>query len=79
MALEKELETYRKELPRLLAEEGRFALIRGDRVAGTFSTYADALQAGYAKFSLSPFLVKRIEAVERVLFFTRDLTPSCPT
>lgn len=71
MALEKELETYRDRLPSLLAEEGKFALIRGGEVVGTFDTYADALTEGYKLFKLDPFLVKQIQAVEQAHFIAR--------
>ena len=55
MALEKELETYRSHLPELKGEnEGRFVLIRGDQVIDVFSSYDDALKAGYTKFGLGP-------------------------
>jgi len=60
MALERELQTYKNRLTELLAHEGKFVLIRGDEVAGTWDTYEDALRAGYDKFGLNPFLVKRI-------------------
>jgi hypothetical protein len=70
-ALEKELETYRQKLPGMLLEEGKFALIHGDQVAGTFDTYADALTEGYKLFKLEPFLVKQIQAVEQVHFIAR--------
>ena len=78
MALEKELATYQREREKLLAHQGKFVLIHGDDVAGYWDTYEDALQAGYSRFKLEPFLVKRIEAVERVQFFTRDI-PACPS
>jgi hypothetical protein len=74
MPLEKELATYERELPRLLAEEGKFVLIHGEDVADTWGTYEDAIQAAYSKFGLEPFLVKRIERSEHALFFTRDLS-----
>lgn len=62
-ALEKELRTYRRELPRLLAEgEGKFAIIHDQEVAGTWDTYEDALQAGFDRYQLTPFLVKKIAA-----------------
>lgn len=70
MALEKELETYRKNLPLLLKDEGRFALVQGDAVSGIFDTYGDALDAGYAKFELRDFMVKKIETVEEVHFLS---------
>jgi hypothetical protein len=73
MALEKELEVYQRELPKLLAQAGKFAVIFDDTVVGVFATYEDALQAGYAKAGLDPFLIKRIEATETVQCFTREL------
>ena len=39
MALELELETYKRKLPELLDAEGKFVLIRGDEVAGVLDTY----------------------------------------
>jgi hypothetical protein len=64
-ALEQELRTYRRELPRLLAEApGKFALVHGDKVESLWATYEDALQAGYERHQLTPFLVKRISAGE---------------
>ena len=70
-ALEKELETYRQKLPAMLLEEGKFALIHGDQVVGTFDTYADALGEGYKLFKLDPFLVKQIQVVEQAHFIAR--------
>jgi len=77
MALEKEQATYARELHRLLASTGKYVLIHEDSVAGTFDTYNDALRVGYDKFGLAPFLVRRIQAVEQVHSFTRDIRP-CP-
>lgn len=73
LALEKELETYRRELPTLLAQEGKYVLIHGDKVAGIWDTYEDALKAGYQEFGLKPFMVKRIQWAETVQNFTRDI------
>ena len=76
MALEKELETYRNNLPELKAEnEGRFVLIKGDQVVDIFSSYDDALKAGYTQFGLQPFLVKKIQAVEQAQFISRFVDP----
>jgi hypothetical protein len=63
MALEREIETYRKELPRLLAagQAGRFVLIKGEKVVGTWDTQAAAIQAGRERFGLEPLAVKRID------------------
>ena len=77
MALEKELETYKKKLPELKNNEGKFVLIKGEEVVDTFTSYEDAIKEGYKKFKLDPFLVKQISQVEQVQFITRFLAPSC--
>lgn len=77
-ALETELATYKAKLPTLLNEQGKFVLIKGADVVGTFEAYADAIQAGYAKFGIEPFLVKKIAADEQIAYFSRDLrAPAC--
>jgi hypothetical protein len=76
MALEKELETFKKEFPRLLADHsGKFVLIKESVIGGVFDTYADAIKEGYEKFGLDGFLVKQINAIEQLQFFTRDILP----
>lgn len=82
MALEKELETYNRELQALLANEGdgKFALIQDDKVIDVFGTYEDALKEGYKTFGVTtPFLVKQVLAVEQVQCFTRDIGSSAPS
>lgn len=81
MALEKELETLRRELPNLLANggEGKFVVVFEDRIVGIYTSYEDALAIGYEKCGLKPFLVKKIQAVEQVQYFSRDLAFPCPT
>jgi hypothetical protein len=76
-ALERELETYKSHLPELAGSEGKFVLIAGSDLLGTYDTYQDALAAGYEKLGLKPFLVKRVSSIEAISFFTRELT--CPT
>lgn len=72
--LSKELATFQKHLPDLLGRaEGKFALVIGDEVVGTFDTYADAVQDGYEKNGLTPFLVKRISQIEESASFSRPL------
>jgi hypothetical protein len=80
VALEREIETFRRELPRLLAEgkENKFAVVRGDQVAGTYDTYEQAVAAGYDQFNLDPFMVKKVEKVETIKVFTKNIRP-CPT
>ncbi len=77
MALEKELETYKKILPDLKAQEGKFALIQGETFVDTYSSYDDALKEGYKRFgTTTPFLVKQILAVEPVFYVTRPISPA---
>ena len=77
MALENELQYYRLHLIDMLGvndiNEGKFTLIKGGDIQGPFDTYEDAIGAGYDRYGLVPFLVKKIERVETVLEFTRDL------
>lgn len=76
MALEKELETYRANLDQLKAEHsGKYVLIHGDDVVDVFSSYEDAIKAGYAQFKLEPFLVKQVQPLETVQFITRLVDP----
>ena len=71
MALEKELKTYSEKLSELLVNEGKYVLIHGEDIVGCFVAYEDAVNEGYEKFGLEPFLVKRIQATEQVQFVTR--------
>jgi len=77
MALERELETYKRELPNLLDRVGKFALVRGDELVSVWETYDDALQEGYRLFGLEPFLVKQIQLAEFVHHITRAIMPIC--
>ena len=63
MALETELATYRRKLPELHDQQGKFALIHGQDLVGVFGAYEDALAEGYKEFGLEPFLVQRIEVI----------------
>jgi hypothetical protein len=75
--LEKELETYKRLLPTLLQDDGKFALVHDSELVGIYADYEKALSEGYDKFGTTPFLVKQINAVEQVLNFTREIAP-CP-
>ena len=80
--LKKELETYRRLLPSLLDRQGQFAVISGEQLLGTFSTWEDACKVGYSTLgTATPFLVKKIEENEQVNYFTRNIgtSPTCPT
>jgi hypothetical protein len=67
-AIAEEIATYRSRLPELLAHEGQFVLVKGDRVIGFFDDASDAIREGYRRFGLVPLLVKRVTASERVVY-----------
>ena len=79
-AIKTELETFRRVLPDLLADPantGKYVLIHGETVSGVFPTRESGLDAGYERFELAPFLVKRIVEREEPKYFSRNLR--CPT
>jgi hypothetical protein len=77
MALEREIETYRRKLPELLAHKGKFVVIHGEEVVDFFDGFEDALRAGYEKFPGEAFLVREVQEEERVLISSRNIRP-CP-
>ena len=79
MALEKELETYNAKLHELKESEGKFVLIQGEKIAGIYTSYEDALKDGYKQFKLSPFLVKQISSIEQAQFISRFVDPRTAT
>ncbi len=78
MPLEREIETYRRELPNLLAQKGKYVVIRGDSVVGIRDTFEDALSLGYEACGLDLFLVRQISETEKVLHTSRSIRP-CPS
>jgi hypothetical protein len=75
MALEKELATFRRELPRLLQTyRGKYALVHADKVSSVWPSVDDALKAGYEEFGTKPFLVKEIVETEEPRYFSRNLS-----
>lgn len=70
---EGEYALYRRELPRLLAENeaGRHALIKGDDLT-IWDTSGDAIQAGHLRFGLEPFLVQKISPRDVEMFALLD-------
>lgn len=73
--ISKEIEYYRRHFRDWEGREGEYVLIKGEAVVDFFSSYDDALKYGYQKFSLEPFLVKQINAVERAHFISRNIVP----
>jgi hypothetical protein len=75
MGLERETETYRKNLPLWREHVGKFVLIHGDDVVDFFSTYEDAIKSGYQRFGLTAFLVKQVQTIQQVQFVSRLIVP----
>jgi hypothetical protein len=69
-ALEKELEAFEREKPRLLKEHrGKFALFKGDEFVDSFSTFELAYHEGIKRFGLEPFMIKEIRETDPVVRF----------
>ena len=77
MSFQYEMQVYHDHLMEMLGvdfgNEGKFIVIKGDEIAGPFDTYESALEAGYDRHGLGPFLVKKLERNETVLYFSRDM------
>lgn len=79
MALEREIVVYRQRLPELLAHEGQFVVIHGDEIMGFANDLDGALKIGYRRYGThNPFLVKRVERVERPVYTNRNVI-ECPS
>ncbi|MBZ0158421.1 MAG: hypothetical protein K8I29_19660 [Alphaproteobacteria bacterium] len=65
--LQEELEYYISQLSEWLNYyEGHYALIKGKKLVGTFTTPEEAYRDGVSKFGNVPFLIKKIERIERL-------------
>ena len=74
MALEKEISFFQTHLSEFAVDHtGQHVLIHGDEVVDFFSSYEDALKAGYNRFGLDPFLVKQVQTIEQVHSISRLL------
>ena len=77
--LQEELEYFETQKEALLkTHEGQFALVAGQKLIGTYTTEADAYEAGLGQFGNRPFLIRKIRSQEPplqvpVLFVGVDL------
>ena len=63
--LDGELQTYEKNRESLLgSSEGKFVLVKGDRIIGVYDSKMDAITEGYRQFGNVPFLVKQVQKIE---------------
>ena len=74
MAFARESATYRSRLPALLAFEGRWVVVSGERIDGPFGDYEAALEFGYRYWGLGGgWMVKQVRETEPVHHFTREV------
>ncbi len=67
MELEKELEFFKSRYEDLISHyEGQFVLIKGDSLLGSFTTEAEAYEAGLNQLGNQPFLIKRVIKGEEI-------------
>lgn len=72
--LQKELETYEAQKYELIGKSnGKFVLIKDDRVYNIFDSKIDAIRQGYDAFGNVPFLVKQVAEVDTPKDFTSNL------
>jgi len=65
LPLQEEREFFETNRDQLLhAHRGKFALIKGAELIGTFDTDETAYTEGVAKFGTAPFMVRRIEETD---------------
>ena len=68
MALEEEVKFYESKKKELLQYyKGQFALIKGSKLLGTFTTQQEAFQAGVKAVGNQAFLIKEVKETEDVL------------
>jgi hypothetical protein len=65
----RESQTFRRELPRLLAEghEGKWALIKGDEIIRLCETLDEGYRAGRDLYLFQPFLVQPVRERQPLL------------
>ena len=69
--MEKNEAAFRTELPKLVAEAGKYALVFEQKIVGTFPTYEEALTRGYELAGMKPFMVAQISQIPQVQQFSR--------
>ncbi|HZX49451.1 MAG: hypothetical protein A2Z47_06365 [Thermodesulfovibrio sp. RBG_19FT_COMBO_42_12] len=72
--LDRELQTFNSQKSGLIGKaNGKFALVKDDKIIDFFDTKFDAVRQGYERFGNVPFLVKQIVEVDIPQNFTSNL------
>lgn len=79
----REVQTWRRELPRLLAEghEGEWALIKGDEIIGLYETLDEGYRVGRERYLFQPFIVQPLrewQPLMRTTEYLRHATSEFP-
>lgn len=70
MVLKTELEFYNNQKEKLLKYyKGQFALIKGKKLIGTYTTWEEAFDDAIEKFGNAPFLIKSVQEEEEFVQF----------
>ena len=70
MALEQELAYFNRELSELLKHyRGQYAVIKAERLLGTYTTFDEAFSAGVTEWGNAPFLIRPVIEEEQVADF----------
>jgi len=70
MALERELEFYKRMKPEWLQHyKGQFVLVKDEQLLGTFTKFEEAFEAGIKRLGNEPFLIKQVTEEEEVIQF----------
>ncbi len=68
-AIAEEIATYRARLPEMVKEhDGEIVLIKGNQIVGFFADESSAYREGRRRFGNVPMLLKRITAIEPVIY-----------
>lgn len=71
--LDVESKYFQDKFPELVGNNlGKFILIKGQEIHGSFVSQIDALKAGYEKFKDQPFLVKQVLPTQQPLNFANN-------
>jgi hypothetical protein len=73
-SLRTELETYRRELPNLLKDTGKWVVIKGTQVIGVYSSHEEASRIGTETLGNVEFLLREIGAKAQVVMLPFLLT-----
>ena len=61
MALEVEAKSFEARRAELLKDHaGQFAVVKGETLFGTFTTFTEAFEAGVRQYGVTPFMVREI-------------------